>query len=809
MHELETLARGGEYAASRPANDRRATSAHAHALPSAQPRALLRRALALGAVSLFAASVSAAARGIVPQWLGGAAVTASYVAAVAAVLHAAQTFGLWARDEAGAVRPLLKRHGFWLVALAGVLYLPTLGLSSLWDPWETHYGEVAREILVRHDWISLWWAHDGFFYSKPVLIFWMQAIAMVVTGVNVQPGHVLDGGAHPEWAVRMPNALLAVLGLYLLYWGAAKAFGRRAALLGGLVLATCPFWFLLAHQSTADMAFVGPMAAAMGLLLRGLYTGDDEIALVHEVKLGSRVLRLSAWHLCIGAIVLCAVPQALYLASRNVDLVLTGSGAHGFRPHLDSFEAGSGGGNCGQPGNAACATVFPAFHFEPFAQALLWLAGTAILLRLQWNERRIQRLCYLGAWLFAAIATLAKGPAGFGLPALCALAHVAATRRWRVLLNAEIVSGLLIVAVVALPWYVAAYVRHGAAFTDELIFHDMFNRAFSHVHDTNEGEETSFRYYVCQLGYGLFPWIGLAPLGLVAWMRGGARGDDGDARRRDGAILLFMWFLFAFALFTLMGTKFHHYILPAVPPVAMLIGLAIDEVLGRRERAAAPSASADAAAQQSRMIGVAAAAGALLLALVARDLVTLTPGEHDGAIHFAQLFSYQYHRPWPSMLDFGTTLTIFGCAGVGILLLIATRALRRPAIVGTFALATLFAVWCGDVYLSKTGRHWGQGDVIRAYYASRAGEAEPLVAYQMNWKGENFYTGNRVPAFKSTGAPFTQWLGEQRDHGTKVVYFVVEHSRVGGLKSEAKAKAWQAITTRDDSHQFVLMRAEL
>ena len=62
------------------------------------------------------------------------------------------------------------------------------------------------------------------------------------------------------------------------------------------------------------------------------------------------------------------------------------------------------------------------------------------------------------------------------------------------------------------------------------------------------------------------------------------------------------------------------------------------------------------------------------------------------------------------------------------------------------------------MYLSKTGRHWGQGDVIRAYYASRTGEDQPLVAYQMNWKGENFYTGNRMPAFKSTGAPFTTWM---------------------------------------------------
>ncbi len=46
--------------------------------------------------------------------------------------------------------------------------------------------------------------------------------------------------------------------------------------------------------------------------------------------------------------------------------------------------------------------------------------------------------------------------------------------------------------------------------------------------------------------------------------------------------MLVMWFLFAFALFTFMGTKFHHYIFPAVPPVAMLVGVVLDDILGER-----------------------------------------------------------------------------------------------------------------------------------------------------------------------------------------------------------------------------------
>ena len=49
-----------------------------------------------------------------------------------------------------------------------------------------------------------------------------------------------------------------------------------------------------------------------------------------------------------------------------------------------------------------------------------------------------------------------------------------------------------------------------------------------------------------------------------------------------------LWFAAAFTLFSAMITKFHHYMLPAVPPAAILIGALLDRMLG----AAAPSRGA-------------------------------------------------------------------------------------------------------------------------------------------------------------------------------------------------------------------------
>src|SRR6202042_2497833 len=108
------------------------------------------------------------------------------------------------------------------------------------------------------------------------------------------------------------------------------------------------------------MPFVGPTATAMGLILIGLYTPEEEKARLYDVKVGKATWRLSAWHLVFGAILISAVPQILYLFSRNLELVLHGAGPYGFRPHWDEFRTGSGGGNCGLPGNEDCRVTQPA-----------------------------------------------------------------------------------------------------------------------------------------------------------------------------------------------------------------------------------------------------------------------------------------------------------------------------------------------------------------------------------------------------------------------------------------------------------------
>ena len=85
-----------------------------------------------------------------------------------------------------------RRVALALLLFLCTLYLPFAGNYGMWDPWETHYSEVARQMVARGDFVSLWWPGSpqdrNEFWSKPVLTFWLIALGFKVAGL---------GGHHP------------------------------------------------------------------------------------------------------------------------------------------------------------------------------------------------------------------------------------------------------------------------------------------------------------------------------------------------------------------------------------------------------------------------------------------------------------------------------------------------------------------------------------------------------------------------------------------------------------------------------------
>lgn len=859
----------------------------------------------------------------------------------------------------------LRRPALLVAVLALGLQLPTLGVPGLWDPWETHYAEVAREILARNDWISLWWAQEEWFWSKPVGIFWAEALSMRLFGVEPGPdAHPLA----PEWAVRLPVLVTSLLATLAVYAAVARSFGRRAGVLASVVLITAPHFFALTRQAITDLPFLGHVAIALSLFLLAVQE-DDPDREVMPVRLGP--LRIGPRELAIGGIVMLGLPQVLYLVGRNLTVF-----PEGIAVHRDRFFSGS-------PGNADVAAGNPPLQFDlvprydgplaqPAVQGLLWLLvlGTVVW-RLR-RERRAQPLLMAGFYVACALAFLGKGIPGFALPGLVALLFLWTSGRWHLLLDGRLRVGMGagIVAGLGLPWFVAMVVRHGAPFLDRLLVHDHLKRLGTGVH----GDKGSIAYFLEQLGYATFPWGGLALTAGVLALVWALRGADGLGRRvvppppgpggpaaapreladaaflragqREAILLVVLWLFATFTLFNAMVTKFHHYIAPVIPPAAVLVGLLLDRLwasgqvptgpvppfrrgvgillagaggvalaaglaAGRGDLRGVVPAGVDELARErwvfdaapqswvglslllagglalvaahridrgddprpwGRLLGLlptrgqgwprrlarlavavgllvvgvwlgppglltlgaalvaiavladagtpragdgrqdVALAGAVVLAaavlaFVGRDLSWTTTHRPQGNERLVQLFIYNYDRPFPAHLDYRPVLAGFGIAAVGLHGLIALRATRRVGVQALVGLAVGFAVWAVDVYLMDLSPHWSQRELIARYYDERGGPDEPLVAFQMNWKGENFYTGNRVHAFVDLDTrKLEEWL-RGRPEGQEV-FVLLEESRIPRLERALGAeREVEQLTDARLSNKFVLVRA--
>jgi hypothetical protein len=500
-------------------------------------------------------------------------------------------------------------------------------------------------------------------------------------------------------------------------------------------------------------------------------------------------------------------------------------------------------------------------------QGFVWLAALAALAWRLRNERRRAVLVAVAFYLACGLAFMAKGLLGIAIPGAAALFYLLVSGRWSALREGRfrVSLGVGLVCTVSLPWYLAMYVRHGSAFVNRLLIHDHINRLAAGVH----GEQGTVEYFATQLGYATFPWIGLLPLAMLVTYAIAKRPNDDD--QKQAVLFLGAWFLSSFVLFSAMATKFHHYILPALVPLGLVLGVALDRVwgptrpkatvlavgtalflalglawwsgdprgvipedatnvedwvlrqrhlgpavgalliallLGWRARSTLDRARTDLEpASRRAAFGVALISGACLLAFVGRDLSWVTSARPQGYERLIHLFVYNYGRAWPPELDYRALLTGFAIAAAAAAA-ISSLARWRPAGLRIFAsIALLFCLWSLDLYMPDVGPHWSVRGLARRYYAERSGPEEPLLAWQMNWKGENFYTGNRVHVFAETNNKrIRAWMDENPG---RRVYVVLERKRLRRFEKLAGERVVTELSSARENNKFVLVSLEI
>ena len=240
---------------------------------------------------------------------------------------------------------------------------------------------------------------------------------------------------------------------------------------------------------------------------------------------------------------------------------------------------------------AVARQALPDLALACFITAATWAAFEALVVPRAAGERRRGWLAAAGVALAAAFLT--KGPVGIVLPALA----VGPAALWRCLsegraaggpgrplarLAAEVGFLAAICLALTLPWFAAMTATHGTAYLERFFIDENVERFAT----ARYNDPRPFGYYLPIVIGGLLPW---SPLMLLFWRP--VRGVLAGVRRVGSTeVRLALWALAPLLFYSLSIGKQPRYVLPVLPPLAMLLARGVSRVLARQ---AAPGTGRD------------------------------------------------------------------------------------------------------------------------------------------------------------------------------------------------------------------------
>jgi hypothetical protein len=188
------------------------------------------------------------------------------------------------------------------------------------------------------------------------------------------------------------------------------------------------------------------------------------------------------------------------------------------------------------------------------------------------------------------------------------------------------------------------------------------------------------------------------------------------------------------------------------------------------------------------------------------------------------LFCYDYvnmpgtGRPWPTGAEWAGRYqyqdTIWLFAAAATLAVLCLWWAPRWGVRLFAAVAIVWSLFVADRFLIELSAHWSQKQVLASYYAQRRDAGEPLVAWQLYWRGENFYTRNEIYRSPDPNerAVFLENSAKQAqqyfaNHAGRRVFFIVERTKFEGLRQQLPfdARATMEIVDRSNNKLFLVV----
>jgi len=344
-----------------------------------------------------------------------------------------------------------------LLVVSLLAFLPGFFSVPPIDRDEARFAQATKQMLETGDYVDIRF-QDEVRYKKPVGIYWLQA-AVVKTANAFGFQHALT----TIWLYRIPSLVGAVGAVLLTYWTALAFVSRRAAVLAGLMMASCVLLGIERLIAKTDAMLLMTVVAAMGALARAYNPGAEQLK--------------------------------------------------------------------DQTRRWAMPAVF---------------------------------------WTALAAGVLLKGPLIIMVVGLAALTLAIVDRSAQWLLRLKPLVGIVWLAILVVPWFVAIFARTHGEFFAESIGEDLFSKIFAaqETHGAPPG------YY-----FVLF-WLTFWPGAMLAAL---AAPHVWENRHEPATRFLLAWLVPSWLLLEAVVTKLPHYVLPLYPAVAILTAKAVDaHMLSRR-----------------------------------------------------------------------------------------------------------------------------------------------------------------------------------------------------------------------------------
>lgn len=400
------------------------------------------------------------------------------------------------------MRPIL-RHQTWIVLLGIFVFFVNLGSASLFDMDEALYGTCAREMAERGDWVVPWF-NGQMFPDKPPLMFWMMIFCTKIFGAT-------------EFALRVHSALFAIGTALVTYHLGRLLFGSIVGFWAGVIVSTSIIFTVSARAATVDSALTFAVSLAILIVVRAGHISQPG----RETALGGFSpggwLSFVLMYAAVGVAVLAKGPVGAIMPLCSIGLFLM-------------------------------IINRPAPEELPEGRSVTWLARL-LRMPLEWLDRRATR-------------PVARRVAVSLYPVAEFLGLLTPGRFFRAAWQMRPLTGLVVLALVAAPWYVLVGMR-----TDwQWLLEFMAKYNLGPFVKPILGHTGPFYYHFLAVFIGFFPWsVFLGPTVVEVVQR---------LRQRDpcrvGLVLVTCWATVVIGFWSVVAMKLPHHILPAYPALALL-----------------------------------------------------------------------------------------------------------------------------------------------------------------------------------------------------------------------------------------------